>query len=382
MSGLTCSRTPRSRHTEGHQSALGPLAGRGRAGGGAGQLGSEEAGDSSMACTQAVSTRSRLRGLTRRLKVMAACSSEASRQWCCTRGKWTPRCSRASSAMEAGPSAPHHTSSTHSSGGDTSSTAESDCRNTESVFKSRATESTPGFSGGTIGYTRSAQRRLWFKTDKRRSKPNRSQVHASVLRSPSPPHCHRPPACTGHARAPPLTVWCMNEKGLWLEASSPVTSMRICRSWTQEPRKDLDVGAGHQLEVLDRPAQVASLLGEGENTGSRISFNRSGAKSCLNTHLATLSATPPAGPEEERQDRVLTQHCAGAPPAGPSGDGSHSSVCRANTRFHSSSPVRTTTTPPPSAHSSWERKCLPTVKAPTRGPCCVPHTSRMPRRGA
>lgn len=28
------------------------------------------------------------------------------------------------------------------------------------------------------------------------------------------------------------------------------------------------------------------------------------------------------------------------------------------------------------------RQCFPTVKAPTRGPCCIPHTSRIPLRGA
>lgn len=27
-------------------------------------------------------------------------------------------------------------------------------------------------------------------------------------------------------------------------------------------------------------------------------------------------------------------------------------------------------------------QCLPTVKAPTRGPCCMAHTSRIPLRGA
>lgn len=67
----------------------------------------------------------RLRGLTLRLKVMAAFSSTASKKWCCTKGKWTPFCSSASSAMDAGPSALHHASSTDSSGGGASSTAES-----------------------------------------------------------------------------------------------------------------------------------------------------------------------------------------------------------------------------------------------------------------
>lgn len=54
MSGLTCSREPSSRHSEGHQSALGPLEGNG------GDPGPEaELEGSSIACTQPVSTRRR-----------------------------------------------------------------------------------------------------------------------------------------------------------------------------------------------------------------------------------------------------------------------------------------------------------------------------------
>lgn len=67
----------------------------------------------------------RLRGLTLRLNVMAAYSSDANRKWCCTSGKWTPFCSSASSAIDAGPSEPHHASSTDNSGAGASSTAES-----------------------------------------------------------------------------------------------------------------------------------------------------------------------------------------------------------------------------------------------------------------